>query len=555
MGDVDPQERERILAAAAEVFSDRSIARGGKAAVARQAHVDTSEVTAVGTHRVDLLRQVVASLPFPPVAERLALQATAPVEPAIQALLHAARDVLGDPATAWDPLELQALAVAPYDDELKAVVQDRLSRRWDAAIELVRQLHGPAAEGTAVDDDAATLHLIAVGLGLALLSPLSKQWSDVRSWTALTARLLEAVSAVDMDTVPIGDERTWRARVAVPASPSVMARMARVMSMIGVNVDMLFTEPVSDGRQIVHLILKSSPEVDRATVYQALSSVGEDTIVARGVSDDTNDIATRVLQLSARLAADPSLAPRGAADLVLADAWEVLPASQGRDASPLVMRLQWTLDHHVVLYRMKAPFTSYEQHRASALLNLVAALAEARGDEQFGWREILPDGETVIVRLARPEDASGVERMHERSSEASRYERYFMPMTEWREDNLRRISGEHRGGTLVVTDLADEIIALGNVFPSGPDETASAEIALIVEDAWQGRGIGRRLLAHLIDVARRLGFTRLVAYVLAENRGMRGLLESSDLGWRTTSDHDFGSTVACYVADLELPGA
>ena len=545
----DPQQRRRVLDAAAQVYAAHSIANAGKREIARLAGTSVRAVSEVGTHRIDLLRQVVADLPFPPVARRMADQAQEPEEPASQALLAAAREVLGDPATAWDPLELQALAVAPYDDATREVVRARLEQRWDAAEAVVRQLRGSSA-AVPVDDEAATLHLLSVGLGLALLAPLSRRWSDAKAWTALTARLLEAVSAPDVDAMPVGDEATWRARVSVPDSPTVMARMARVMSMIGVNVDMLFTEPVTQGRQIVHAIFRSSAQVGRDSVVAALESVGTDAIVARGTSWDTNDIATRVLQLSARVAADPSLAPRAAADLVLADAWEVLPASSGPDASPKVLRLQWTLDHHVVLRRHVAPFTPYEQLRASALLDLVAAVAEARGEEQFGWREPVPDGSTVIVRLARPEDAGGVEDMHGRASSHSRYQRYFTPMNEWREENLRRISGEHRGATLVVTDPDDRVIALGNVFPSGPDTTAEAEIALIVEDAWHGKGIGRILLRHLIDVARRLGFDTVVAYVLAENRGMLRLLDGTGLDWTSSSGTDLGPAVIRRTASL-----
>lgn len=545
----EPDARERILAEAADLFAQRSIASASKRDIARAADVHVRAVTSVGAHRVDLLRQVVDQLPFPPVAAHLAAQAHDPVEPAIQALLRAAREVLGDPATAWDPLELQALVVAAYDEPIRDVVQQRLLQRWDAALTVVRQMRGPDAE-PAVEDEAATLHLIAVGLGLAILAPLSSRWSDVHSWTSLTARLLEAVSAEDVEIPPSGEDAAWLARVAVAASPSVMARMARVMALIGVNADALFTEPVADGRQIVHLVLRSPGSVDRASVVHGLSSVGTEVIVVRGVPWETNDIATRVLQLSAHLASDPARAPRAAADLVLADSWEVTRAAEGADASPLVLRLQWSLDWHVVLRRVKAPFTAYEQRRASALLDLVAALAEARGDEQFGWRASLADGESVIVRLARPDDAAGVERMHERCSSESRYQRYFTPMNEWREENLRRISGEHRGATLVVTDLKDEVIGLGNVFPAGPGETSVAEIALIVEDDWQGRGVGRLLLDHLIEVARRLSFPTLIAYVLAENRPMRALLDATGLEWEPTTDHELGAAAVRLTATV-----
>ena len=162
----------------------------------------------------------------------------------------------------------------------------------------------------------------------------------------------------------------------------------------------------------------------------------------------------------------------------------------------------------------------------------------------------LPDGRAVSVRLGRPEDTDGVESLHQRCSAESRYQRYFTPMNDWREDNLRRISGGHRGATLVVTDVDDVIIALGNVFPTSPSVTDAAEIALIVDDAWQGAGVGRILLGHLIDVGRRMGFARLVAYVLADNRAMLGLLQATGLEWVTSPDHEFGSTVVCQTAEI-----
>ena len=48
----------------------------------------------------------------------------------------------------------------------------------------------------------------------------------------------------------------------------------------------------------------------------------------------------------------------------------------------------------------------------------------------------------------------------------------------------------------------------------------SAEFAIVVADAWQGRGIGRRLLAKLIDIARRRGLRRLYGDILGTNRPM-----------------------------------
>ncbi len=555
---VDPDKRDRVIEAAAEVFAERGAIGAGRHDVAKRADLPLRTVSAVGRHRVDLLRLALDGLPFPPVAEHLRAQANEPVEPALQALLRAARDVLGDPATAWDPVEIQAIVAARYDAPTREVVVGRLNERWDAAQRVVEQLRGTSAQShpevdeaaRRLESEAAALHVIAVGLGLAMLSPLSPRWGDAQAWTSLAARLLETLAADEVAQQRSPDS-AWRARVAVNSTPAAVARLLRVLSLLDIHVVTLFTAQVGDDAQLVDLILKAPADVERATILHGISSVGTDAIVTHGVGDDAADIATRVLQLCARLATDPDAAPKAAAELVLADSWEVTRAAEGADDSALVLRLQWTLETHVVLRRVKAPFTRTEQNRASALLELVSALSHARGEEEgFGWREDLPGGGAVIVRLSRPVDSDGVERMHERSSADSRYQRYFTPMNEWREDNLRRISGGHRGATLVVTDEHDVIIALGNVFPTGPDDQDAAEIALIVDDAWHGRGVGGLLTAHLVDVARRLGFVRLVAYVLAENRAMLHVLAKSPLDWQPSSDHDLGMSVVCLTADI-----
>jgi acetyltransferase len=54
----------------------------------------------------------------------------------------------------------------------------------------------------------------------------------------------------------------------------------------------------------------------------------------------------------------------------------------------------------------------------------------------------------------------------------------------------------------------------------------SCEFALVVADEWQRRGLGRRMMTLLIDVARARGLREMIGHVLAENSGMLGLSES-----------------------------
>lgn len=347
------------------------------------------------------------------------------------------------------------------------------------------------------------------------------------------------------ETVP------WRVRVEVATTPAAVARVMRVIARLRIDVPAMFTHAHIGEKQLIDMFIAAPRTVTRDRLIEELSLVAESCVVIPGEAVDSEDIATRVLEGAARIAGDPQSAPQSAAALVVADSWETTDARTGEDASANVMRLQWTPTTHVILRRAAAPFTTTERSRASALLKLVEALATARGDTSgFGWFWWTAAGAPLVTRLARPEDVAGVAHLHDRCSEDSLYQRYFTPASTWREENLRRISGGHRGGTLVVTDQDETIVALANVFPelSTAGENG-AEVALLVADSMQGGGIGKRLLEQAISLARRVGFDHLVAYVLAENNRMTAILNRSSVEWHRT-ESEFGSSVVRWVAPV-----
>lgn len=546
------QRRQRVLDAAHDLFEDRGVAATSRRDIAEVADVATRTVNSLADSRSALLAEVTAALPFPPTSQRIQDQAGDATGQALHTILTAARDAFGAPASVWDVIELQATVLAPFNDELAQVVRDRVAMRWEAARTVVRQLRGEGAVDSTIDDDAATLHLLAVGAGLALLEGLTPRNVDAGSWVRLTSRLLESLAAIDpAGRDDEGDRRPWRIRVVAPATPAATARVLRVLALVGADVITLFTHAQDDGTQLVDLLCAAPANLDRDDLAASLATAGHRVLVAPGAPEDERDLVTRILDAAAELVEHPERAPRAAAELVLADSWTVEPATEGEDSSSEIMRLQWTPDHHVVLRREGAPFVAVERSRASALLRLVDAMASApAGAGGFGWVEYLRDGTQAVIRLARPEDAEGVAAMHERSSEATRYQRYFTPVTGWREDQLRRVAGGHRGATLVAVNWRGDIVGLGNVFPDRPGDTTTAEIAVIVEDAWQGRGLGGRLLHHLVDLARRQGFHDLTALVLASNSGMLKLLESLDLNWVRQADADLGPTIVRLTAPL-----
>lgn len=553
---MDPARRKRIVEAAAELFADRGVVNVSKRDVARASDVSMRSINAIGEHRIDLLREVLEALPESAVAESMQRQASAPNSTAMATLLAAAHELLGDPTRAWSPTELQALVSAPYDEALRALVGARLERRWQAAIEVLRQLRVRGELDEVIDEEAAVVHVLAVGVGLAVLAPLLPAAHDVRAWTAVATRILESIAA-DAPTVHFAEsDRVWRARLSVSSGPASIAQLTRILSLLDVSIVTMTVTALDepDGRQLVDAILSSSDSTTRPMLLDALSSVGSDVVVGRGEVTDSDDVAARVLELSTRLIANPEYAPQAAADLLLADSWEVVDASVGEDSSPNTARLQWSVDRHVLLRRAGAAFTAGEYERASALLELVDAVTVARGAPEFGWRDVLADGTEIVTRLARPEDTGPVEALHERCSPESLYQRYFTPKNSWREENLRRISGGHRGVTLVVTngqesDGDDRVVAIGNVFPLDPKDATLAEIALLVEDSMQGRGVGRLLLSHLIETTPRLGFFEIVAFVLAGNDAMGALLPAPE--WSREPAPDLGSGAQAFRLALD----
>ncbi|MGK5739075.1 bifunctional acetate--CoA ligase family protein/GNAT family N-acetyltransferase [Micromonospora sp. URMC 103] len=143
---------------------------------------------------------------------------------------------------------------------------------------------------------------------------------------------------------------------------------------------------------------------------------------------------------------------------------------------------------------------------------------------------LLSDGTTVQLRQIRPEDAPGIVAMHARFSERTRYLRYFSPYPRIPERDLRRfVTVDHRDREALVVIAAGQIVAVGRYERLGP-EAPEAEVAFVVEDAYQGRGIGSVLLEHLADAARRVGIVHFVAEVLPANGAM--LRVFSDFGYQ-----------------------
>ncbi|WP_137034665.1 GNAT family N-acetyltransferase, partial [Streptomyces albus] len=127
----------------------------------------------------------------------------------------------------------------------------------------------------------------------------------------------------------------------------------------------------------------------------------------------------------------------------------------------------------------------------------------------------LPAGQPVTIRRAGEEDLEAALAMHSRCSQRTLGSRYHGPVKD-ADGYLRHLLSPRFGRTLAVESAAGELVALGHLLWDG-DET---EAALLVEDAWQRRGIGSELLRRLTGMAREAGSESVYAVTQASNTGM-----------------------------------
>lgn len=131
------------------------------------------------------------------------------------------------------------------------------------------------------------------------------------------------------------------------------------------------------------------------------------------------------------------------------------------------------------------------------------------------------DGRVVHLRPIVPDDADALVEFHGKLSERTRYLRYFGPYpTMPKRDILNFTTVDHSSRVALVATLGDEIIAVGRYERLPQGDGNSAEVAFVVADTQQGRGLGPILLEHLAGAAAENGVRRFVAEVLAENRNM-----------------------------------
>ena len=164
----------------------------------------------------------------------------------------------------------------------------------------------------------------------------------------------------------------------------------------------------------------------------------------------------------------------------------------------------------------------------------------------------LRSGDLVRVRQVRPGDASAVVSAYAHLGEQSRYRRFFAVMPELPEATVKAaVEVDHTDHeALVAVPLQSEEEIVGECrFVRLADQPDTADLAVTVVDAWQGRGLGSVLLARLSERALEVGIEYFTAEVLAENHAMLSLLP----GLGRVESESLGPVVTARVEIAEPP--
>jgi RimJ/RimL family protein N-acetyltransferase len=158
-------------------------------------------------------------------------------------------------------------------------------------------------------------------------------------------------------------------------------------------------------------------------------------------------------------------------------------------------------------------------------------IAEAVSDapermKRFDRTIALRDGALVHMRPIREDDAPRLVALYDRLSNDTRYHRFFSVMRRLPPDWARFLATVDYESRLALVveprEDPDTLVAVARYEPT--HESQTAEVAFVVQDGWQDRGLGTILFSELLAAAELNGIRRFRAWVLADNRRMLDLI-------------------------------
>ncbi|MEQ4717283.1 GNAT family N-acetyltransferase [Nonomuraea sp. B19D2] len=310
-----------------------------------------------------------------------------------------------------------------------------------------------------------------------------------------------------------------RIRTTVDERPGRLASLAEALAARGGNILGLSVQSDTDGTVDEFVAdIPASPE----TVREALEAAGGRQVqVVSATAHELTDEPTRALLLASRLRSMPWRLPELLAELLRADDARWIYGEAVSDLpDPTQLVVPVAPRRAVRLRRAELPFTLTEAARAASF----ARLAQPATEQATADRAIkLSGGAEVTIRPLTSIYREAVRDLHDRCSPESRRFRYFTSMPALPASTFDRLCDRSRGYSLVAGHDG-QVVGMANLMFT-PDP-GIAEMAFLVEDRWQGRGLGTALARMLVRGARDLGYAEVRATLLSDNARMRRMLIS-----------------------------
>lgn len=272
--------------------------------------------------------------------------------------------------------------------------------------------------------------------------------------------------------------------------------------------------------------------IPATAAVQESAAAAERETTAETTVRGLRDSAVTALVAARRAIADPESRAPMLRMVLSADLVTLVPASEanpGRTEGGHRAVFPFGDGQAFVARRRWVAFAEAELAQAAAFLELLAA-----AEENLAGPVVLdrPDGVAVVLRLGTPRDIDAIGAVHLRCSAKTLFNRYHTGLRTVPRKWLHRLLMPPRG-TSVLAVCGRDVIGFGQLI-SQLDGTA--EVSLLVEDAWQRQGIGTALLARLAALAGAEGRTELIAVRLPGNDAMTRTAVRAGLRVETSPD-------------------
>lgn len=364
----------------------------------------------------------------------------------------------------------------------------------------------------------------------------------------------------------------WRARIEADNTPGQLAEIAGALGRVGANIVSLDVHATGASSVADDLIVAVDGGLD-ADAFCALLAPLDARLLDLGRADahELVDPVTRAVEAAGRVArAQGSVEVLAAAiaQIVPVEVAYVRPVVEGLPLAGVAARAvaegravlgrepvksmptgpdgAWVLaapavlggrSHVGVAVRRSPRFSFTETARLRAVMGVgEAATSPDQLDTSAADPVLLRDGGEIHVRALLPGDEGAVVRMHARCSRTTLQRRYFSGMRTVPPALLRLLMDvDGRRHLAVVAAVGSELVGMAHL---GLPGDGTDEVAVLVEDAHQRRGIGAALLRRCVREAATRGVASLTSVCLADNAAFPSLVASC--GYETTSVFEDG---------------